>query len=147
MSHPSTSHAIEENSKSEPINTSQVKIIPLSENRNQSTMRKSSLLSAQQNPIILDEQCHSGNDKRGDLCRIDIVSNPTLEHYDQVNNINGEMKSVIERRTNASNHTNSNYVCDIDTGVANNCSATMESENNIHRRPKTERNSSVETIL
>lgn len=144
MSHPSTSHAIEENSKSEPINTSHVKIIPLSENRNQSTMRKSSLLSAQQNPIILDDQRHSGNDKRGDLCRIDIVSNPTVEHYDQVN---GQVKSVIERRTNASYQTNSNSVCDIDTGVANNCLATMESENSIQRRPKTERNSSVETIL
>lgn len=123
-----------------------MKIIPLSENRYRSISRKSSLLSAQQNPVILDEQCHSGNSKLGDLCRIDIVSNPTIEYYDELNNIDGT-KPVIERRTNAPNHMNSNTVCDIDTGRENNCSATIESENSIQRRPKIERHSSVETIL
>lgn len=123
-----------------------MQIIPLSENRNRSTSRKSSLLSAQQNPIIIDEHCHSGNGKRGDLCRIDIVSNSQMEHYDKLHNIDG-MRSVIERRPNAPNHTNSNTICDIDTGRENNCLATMESENSFQRRSKTERNSSVETIL
>lgn len=123
-----------------------MKIIPLSENPNRSTSRKSSLLSAQQNPIIIDEQRHSDNDKREGLCRIDIVSHLAMEHYDELNNRDGT-KSAIELRTNAPNHINSNTVCDIDTGKENNCSVTMECGNSTQLRPKTERNSSVETIL
>lgn len=124
-----------------------MKIIPLSENRNGPTSRKLSLLSAQQNPIILDEHRHLRNDKRGDSCEIDIVSNPTVEHYNEITErINSD--TVVEWRTNSPSHTQSNTVFEIDMDKeTNNRSAAMGPENRIQRRSKSERDSSVETIL
>lgn len=110
---------------------------------NQLSPRKSSLLSAQQNPIILN-----------DSYKIDIVPNPTDIIF--ANRIKDTEIESLDERTfrviNLENQSNSVIKIDVnaDVGISSvgNCEETPLSRNNsIRRRQKNERDPNVETVL
>lgn len=130
------------------MNTSDEIVIPLSEPHNNSTNRKSSLLSAQLNSILPNEK----SIKLQDSCKIDIVTNPTDDHL--FNNLKelkrikpGSLRESASQPKQMRKQTDSVIEVDINEDVENCEEAPFSRNSSIRRRQKNERDPNVETVL
>lgn len=144
------------------MNAPHEKHIPLNEPQIQSTSRKLSLLSAQQNPILLDDKQpnHSiENNHRDSSYKIDIVTNPTDEHLFSKtidihpvkletfeHNQHGNRLNKLGSQRDASVEITMNENGENDT-PNNNEESSLSRNNSIRRRQKNEKDPNVETVL